>query len=41
MPPVKDMKDYDASHIFAATAITEFELNKQKVLEYRQVGDEI
>jgi hypothetical protein len=35
IPPVKDMKYYDGSHIFAATAAMEFEVNKKQVLAYR------
>lgn len=35
MPPVKNMRDYDGSYIFAAVASAEFEINKQQVLHYR------
>lgn len=36
MPPPKNMRDYDGSHIFAVTALAEFAANKQAVLNYRQ-----
>ena len=29
MPPVKNMRDYDGGHIFAAVASAEFEINKK------------
>lgn len=35
LPPVKDMKYLDASHLFAVTAALEFEANKKYVLETR------
>jgi hypothetical protein len=35
MSKVKDMSDFDASHIFAVTAVMEFEVNKKIVLRYR------
>ena len=36
MPPIKDMRDYDGSHIFAAVALMEFEVNRKQVIEARQ-----
>lgn len=35
MPPVKNMRDADVSHIFAVTAALEFEVNKRIAIQYR------
>ena len=38
MPPVKDMKGYDGSHIFAAVSEMEFEVNRKQTLVMREVN---
>lgn len=41
MPPAKNMRDYDGSFIFAAMGSVEFELNKQQVLYYRDLNENL
>ena len=38
MPPIKDMNDFDGSHIFAAVGLMEFEVNKKKALEMKMMN---
>jgi hypothetical protein len=39
LPPVKDMRDYDGSYLFAAVAEMEFEVNKRQALYLRERGE--